>query len=160
MKTDGVAWSITAILYPKPLPGAFEASRVLRRISSCTPRPEDSGGPPYPRPTRMLPCCFRCTLKPSASAMAVSKLYRHFRGARSLLRPTGLSAWAWPILFAADICGNSAMGPRLATGGWLTLTKNRCRFPSRQELSPCLQDAPRFSRLDFPGCASRTNNPD
>ncbi len=25
------------------------ASRVLRRISSCMPRPDDSGGPPHPR---------------------------------------------------------------------------------------------------------------
>ena len=27
----------------------------------------------------MLLCCLRCTLKPSASAIAISKLYQHFR---------------------------------------------------------------------------------
>jgi hypothetical protein len=30
-------------------PGAFGASWVLQRISSCMPWPEDSGGPPRPR---------------------------------------------------------------------------------------------------------------
>src|SRR4030095_5985518 len=29
--------------------GAFGASQVLRRLSSCMPRPEDSGGPFHPR---------------------------------------------------------------------------------------------------------------
>ena len=33
--------SVIIVLHP----GAFGASRVLRRLSSCMPRPEDSGGP-------------------------------------------------------------------------------------------------------------------
>ena len=32
-----------------PQPGAYGASQVLRRISSCMPQPEDSGGLPHPR---------------------------------------------------------------------------------------------------------------
>ncbi len=43
------------------------------------PRPDDSGGPPHSRQYRMLLCCLRCTLKPSASAIVISKLYQHFR---------------------------------------------------------------------------------
>jgi hypothetical protein len=57
----------------------FGASRVLQRISSCMPRPVDSGGPSHSRQYRMLLCCLRRTLKPSASAISISKLYQHFR---------------------------------------------------------------------------------
>src|SRR4029453_9296089 len=54
------------------------ASQVLRRLSSCMPRPEDSGGPPPPRLVGgfVWPSG---ALKPSASAIALSKLYQHFR---------------------------------------------------------------------------------
>ena len=69
----------------------------------------------------MLLCCLRRTLKPSASAIVISKLYQHFRvrdhpyGLQDSL-PT-LSPSCSPTLVG------SAMGPRLDTGGWLTLTK-------------------------------------
>ena len=33
-----------------PQPGAYGASQVLQRISSCMPQPEDSGGHPHPHP--------------------------------------------------------------------------------------------------------------
>ena len=58
--------------------GTSGASQVLRRLSSCMPRPEDSGGPPPPRHVGgiVLPSG---ALKPSASAIAMSKLYQHFR---------------------------------------------------------------------------------
>ena len=51
-------------------PGAFGASRVLRRLSSCMPRPEDSGGPPHPSlyGRFVLPSS---TLKLSASATSL-----------------------------------------------------------------------------------------
>src|SRR5262245_56678547 len=63
--------------------GTSGASQVLRRLSSCMPRPEDSGGPPPPRPVGgiVLPSG---AFKPSASAIAMSKLYQHFRGRGSL----------------------------------------------------------------------------
>jgi hypothetical protein len=58
--------------------GTSGASQVLRRLSSCMPRPEDSGGPPPPRLVGgfVWPSG---ALKPSASAIALSKLYQHFR---------------------------------------------------------------------------------
>src|SRR5215470_5850085 len=37
--------------------------------------------------------------KPSASAIAISKLYQHFRGTRLPLRPTGFAVYASSILF-------------------------------------------------------------
>src|SRR5262249_47539253 len=51
------------------------------------------------------------------------------QGARSPLRPTGYAVYASPILFAGRDRPDSAMDARLATGGWLALT--------RQGLSPC-----------------------
>jgi hypothetical protein len=58
--------------------GTSGASQVLRRLSSCMPRPEDSGGPPPPRLVGgfVWPSG---AFKPSASAIALSKLYQHFR---------------------------------------------------------------------------------
>ena len=58
--------------------GTSGASQVLRRLSSCMPRPEDAGGPPPPRHVGgiVLPSG---AFKPSASAIAMSKLYQHFR---------------------------------------------------------------------------------
>ena len=83
-----------------PTAGAVGASRVLRRISSCMPRPEDSGGPPHPRQHG----CFVLpsgTLKPSASATSYFEAVPALQGARSPLRPTGFSVYASPVLFAA-----------------------------------------------------------
>jgi hypothetical protein len=82
----------------------------LRRTSTSSPK-------------RMFLCCLRRTLKPSASAICISKLYQHFRE-RGL--PYGLQD-ALPTLSPScslfSSPNNSAMDPRLDTGGWLTLTK-------------------------------------
>ena len=75
--------------------GAFGASRVLRRISSCMPRPDDSAGPPQPSPKRLLLYCLRCTLKPSASGTDLVEAVPALQGARSPLRPTGCSVYAY-----------------------------------------------------------------
>jgi hypothetical protein len=83
-----------------PPVGAFGASRVLLRISSCMPRPEDSGGPPPPRQNG----CFVLpsgTLKPSASATSLSRSCTSTSGCASPLRPTGCSVYASPVLFTA-----------------------------------------------------------
>jgi hypothetical protein len=58
--------------------GTSGASQVLRRLSSCMPWPEDAGGPPPPRHVGgiVLPSG---AFKPSASAIAMSKLYQHCR---------------------------------------------------------------------------------
>jgi hypothetical protein len=76
----------------------------------------------------MLLCCLRCALKPSASATsAFSKLYQHFR-VRG--HPCGLQDTLSTLRPSCSPClHDSAMDARLATGGWLLLT--------RQGLSPC-----------------------
>jgi len=131
------------------------------------PRPEDSGGPPHPRHKRMLLCCLRRTLKPSTPTIAISKLYQLFRvrdhpcglqndlptlnpscslilssgGVSPPICPFSRSAArfqpAWCRCPTPDRQNNSAMGPRLDTGGWLTLTESHYWFSSRQGLSPC-----------------------
>ena len=68
-------------------------------------------------------------LKPSASATSLFEAVPALQGARSPLRPTGYAVYASPILFAGRDRPDSAMDARLATGGWLALT--------RQGLSPC-----------------------
>ena len=66
-------------------------------------------------------------LNPSASAMAMSKLYQHCR-VRG--HPCGLQDTLSTLRPSCSPClHDSAMGARLATGGWLLLT--------RQGLSPC-----------------------
>src|SRR3989449_10333208 len=66
-------------------------------------------------------------LKPSASAIAMSKLYQHFR-VRG--HPYGLQDTLSTLRPSCSPClHGSAMDARLATGGWLALT--------RQGLSPC-----------------------
>jgi hypothetical protein len=83
----------------------------------------------------MLLCCLRRTLKPSASTIVISKLFQHFRGRGS---PYGLQD-SLPTLnpSCSLYCYNSAMGPRLDMGGWLTLTEKHYCSPSQQGLSPC-----------------------
>ena len=112
------------------------ASRVLRRISFCMPRPDDSDGPSHSRHYRMLLCCLRCTLKPSASATVISKLYQHFR-VRD--HPYGLQN-SLPTLrpsCSQHISMQLRHGPK-ARYGWVA---NPYRKPflafSRQGLSPC-----------------------
>ena len=108
--------------------GAVGASQVLRRLSSCMPRPEDSGGPPPPRPVgwdrvafggvktlgiRNKPCR-SCT---STSGCAVTPAaYR-------------ILCLRFAHLVRREFPHGSAMDARLDTGGWLPLT--------RQGLSPC-----------------------
>ena len=66
-------------------------------------------------------------LKPSASAIAISKLYQHFR-VRG--HPCGLQDTLSTLRPSCSPClHGSAMDARLATGGWLLLT--------RQGLAPC-----------------------
>ena len=83
-----------------PQPGANGASQVLRRISSCMPQPEDSGGHPHPHPDG----CFMLasdTLKPSPSATNLFRSCTSSQGTRLPLRPTGFSVYASPPLFAS-----------------------------------------------------------
>src|SRR5262245_11539205 len=58
--------------------GASGASQVLRRLSSCMPRPVDSGGPAPPRPTGGTRVAFG-SVQTLGVRKAFSKLYQHFR---------------------------------------------------------------------------------
>ena len=110
-----------------PRTGTSGASQVLRHLSSCMPRPEDSGGPAQPGQIGCAHVAFG-----SVKTLGVRNCHVEavpaLQGARSPLRPTGCSVYASPILFAV-IPHDSAMDARLDTGGWLPLT--------RQGLSPC-----------------------
>ena len=106
--------------------GTSGASHVLRRLSSCMPRPEDSGGPAPPRhggwarvacgsvqtlgvrtkPFRRCPSTAGDAAPPAASR----RLYRRF-------------------VHLVHRSHGSAMDARRDTGGWLLLP--------RQGLSPC-----------------------
>ncbi len=93
----------------------------------------------------MLLYCLRCTLRPSASAITISKLYQHFRE-RDL--PYGLQD-SLPTLSldcSLPCSGNSALDPRLDTGGWLTLTEAVSSFFPTGTFT--LQDTPSFARRD------------
>jgi len=86
--TDGVIVS--------PRPGALGASRVLQRLCSCMPRPEDSGGSPHPSHCGwfVLPSS---RLRLSASASWPVEAVPELQGARPPLRPTGFSVYACPV---------------------------------------------------------------
>ena len=105
------------------------------RISSCMPRPVDSGGPPHPRHTGcfVLPSEYVKTL--DIRNKLISKLYQHFRAHG---RPYGLQD-SLCTLTSSIVRGlpHSSMKPTLDTGGRLTL--------SRRGL------APRKRRRAYPG---------
>ena len=109
--------------------GASGASQVLQHLSSCMPRPEDSGGPTSPCPCGGARVAFGGVKTLGVRNKRRFEAVPALQGARSPLRPTGYAVYASPILFAGRDRPDSAMDARLATGGWLALT--------RQGLSPC-----------------------
>ena len=108
------------------------------------PRPEDSGGPTRSRHERMLLYCLRCTLKSSASAIAISKLYQHFRARDHPGACPGPDPGAYTILclrLAHLVRCMTFMqlrhGPK-ARYGWVANPCSESLLPhSRQGLSPC-----------------------
>jgi hypothetical protein len=107
--------------------GASGASHVLRRLSSCLPRSEDSGGPAPPRPSggARVACG-------SVQTLGIRKAFA------PLSQPSGgavtpaaarIRCLRFAHLVRRVYHHDSAMGARLATSGWLALT--------RQELAPC-----------------------
>ena len=107
-------------------------------ISSRMPRPVDSGGPPHPSPKRVLLCCLRCTLKPSASATSFTKLYQHFRE-RDL--PYGLRDSLSTLSPSCSPCLAAVLrhGPKTRYG-WVASP-----YPTGTSTP---QDAPSFARRD------------
>ena len=83
--------------------------------------------------------CLRCTLKPSASATVMSKLYQHFR-VYDHLRPTRFSAYVLSLIphlpVRCPYSSNFALCPGSIRVGGAPLQKPS-PTSSRQELSPC-----------------------
>jgi hypothetical protein len=65
-----------------PRAGTLGASHVLRRLSSCLPRSEDSGGPPPPRPVgwASMACGSVQTLGVRHSHVAAARILHHEGG--------------------------------------------------------------------------------
>jgi hypothetical protein len=84
-----------------PRPGTSGASHVLRRLSSCMPRPEDSGGPAPPRLVgwARVACGSVQTL---GVRHCLVEAVPALQGARAPLQPTGCSVYASPLLFTAS----------------------------------------------------------
>ena len=76
------------------------ASRVLRLISSCMPRPVDSDGSPHPRQSGCFCVAFGGPLNPRHPQKLNLEAVPALQGARPPLRPTGFSVYASPALFA------------------------------------------------------------
>ena len=92
--------SIAVYLTPRlPLTGAYGASQVLRRLSSCMPRPEDSGGPAPPRQSGWARVAFG-SVKTLGVRDSHVEAVPALQGTRLPLRPTGCSVYASSILFA------------------------------------------------------------
>ena len=108
--------------------GTSGASQVLRRLSSCMPRPEDSGGPPPPRLIGWARVAFG-SVKTLGIRNSLVEAVPALQGARSPLRPTGYSVYASPILFAVS---------SLTTPPWTQDSIRVGGYPlTRQGLSPC-----------------------
>ena len=109
-----------------PRPGASGASQVLRRLSSCMPRPEDSGGPAPPCPVGWARVAF-------GSVQTLGVRNKPFRSCTSTAGdaapPAAYRMLCLRFVHLVHRSHGSAMDARLDTGGWLTLT--------RQGLSPC-----------------------
>jgi len=76
-----------------------------------------------PLPDRVLLCCLRCTLKPSASATSLFRSCTSASG--SAISPTAYRILCLRLVHLVRPASRqySAMDPRLDTGGWLALTR-------------------------------------
>ena len=101
-------------------------------------------------PNRMLLCCLRRTLKPSASAIAISKLYQHFRVGD---HPCGLQD-SLPTLNPPCSLPDSSKQLRhgsKARYGWEANPYERPYLAFLPTGTFNLQDAPSFARRDNGG---------
>src|SRR5262245_53101675 len=109
-----------------PTAGTSRASQVLRRLSSCMPRPEDSGGP-------APPCHVGWTRVAFGSVQTLGVRNKPLRSCTSTAGdanpPAAYRMLCLRCVHLVHRSHGSAMDARLDTGGWLTLT--------RQGLSPC-----------------------
>ena len=143
-----------------PRPGALGASRVLLRLSSCMPRPEDedSGGPPHPSHKGCFVLPSR-TLKLSASAISLFRSCTSTSG--NAISPTAYRILCVRLPHLVRGLPRSAMGPTLDTGGRLTLTRpglspGKRRRASLGAITFCLAGPkPRGHGLEVEHCTRR-----
>ena len=106
--------------------GTSGASHVLRRLSSCMPRPEDSGGPAPPCHVGWARVAFGCV-------QTLGVRHKPFRSCTSTsgdaAPPAAYRMLCRRFVHLVPRSHGSAMDARRDTGGWLPLT--------RQGLSPC-----------------------
>ena len=95
----------------------------------------------------MLLCCLRCTLKPSASAIVISKLYQHFR-VRD--HPYGLQD-SLPTLNPSCLLQNimHLRHGSKARYGWVANPYRKSLLTSFPTGTFTLQDTPSFPRRDL-----------
>jgi len=125
--SPSVPQELSTILCGVPHPGASGASQVLVRLSSCMPRPEDSGGPAPPRLHGGARVAFGCVKTLGVRNKRLAKRYQHCR-VRG--HPCGLQDALSTLRPSCSPClHGSALDARRDTGGWLPL--------ARQGLSPC-----------------------
>jgi hypothetical protein len=109
--------------------GASGASHVLRRLSSCMPRPEDSGGPALPRLTGRARVAF-------GSVQTLGVRNEPFRSCASTsgcaVTPAASRILCLPFVHLVHRSHGSAMDARLDTGGWLALTRRRVEIRRAQ----------------------------
>ncbi len=112
-----LAFPVTVLLCLPGHPGTSGASHVLRRLFSCMPRPEDTGGPAHPRLNGCSRTAFGVRQNPRRPHLAISKLYQHFRGRSS---PYGLQdTLSTPRPFCSP-CSKPRLRPgRKTRYGWV-----------------------------------------
>jgi hypothetical protein len=109
--------------------GAAGGSHVLRRLSSCLPRPEDSGGPSHPGQYGWSCVAFGVRENPRRPQQAPLRSCPSTAGCAVTPTASRIRCRRFAHLVRQAYCPGSAMDARLDTGEWLALT--------RQGLSPC-----------------------
>ena len=120
----------------------LEASWVLQRISSCMPRPVDSARSSYPHHLRILSCCLRCALKPSASGLRFEAVPA-LQVPRWTLRPTSFSVYAY-LIFCSSV--TQLLNEINTRYGWLVKPYPTGTFTPQDTLSFAQRDNAHFSR--------------
>ena len=96
------AFPLTGRLRLPGCPGADGGAHVLRRLSSCLPRPEDAGGPAPPRQHGCSCIAVGVREHPRRPQHAPFEAVPARQGTRRPLRPTGYAVDAASLLFAVN----------------------------------------------------------
>ena len=127
-----------------PRAGALGASRVLRRLSSCMPRPDDAGGPPRTCPWRALRVGFQLVETVAIRGLRFSTLYQHFRE-RDL--PYGLQDSLPTLSPSCSPLAGLRHGPK-ARYGWVARPYDDALLHRHPTGTFTRQETPSFARRD------------